>query len=359
MDSPASLSNEQLAAQLLVVGFDGTEVNEHLAAWLERGVGGVILFRRNVAEPEKILSLCREIYARAAHSPPIISIDQEPGLIVRLKAPFTEWPGAAALGATGSERLLEDVGSAIARELKAVGINTDWAPVADVHSNPDNPIIGPRAFSANPKDAGRLACAFIRGMQNAGVAACAKHFPGHGDTATDSHISLPVVDRPREQIEATELPPFAACAAEGVASMMSAHVLYPDLDPENPATVSKKIISGLLREKLGYDGVVVTDDLAMAGIAVGRAHEDIAAASIAAGCDILLAGQDFPNQERYLRGVVEAMGNGTLSRERVEQSVARIHRLKEQFATPPPQRVPAGVIGCEAHRALAAQVSMS
>ncbi|MCB0219012.1 MAG: beta-N-acetylhexosaminidase [Chrysiogenetes bacterium] len=353
----SELSNEELAAQLMVIGFDGTRVNDHLAAWLKRGVGGVILFRRNVGSPEEILALCREIHERARLSPPIISIDQEPGLIVRLRAPFTEWPGAAALGATGDEKLIEEVGAAIARELKAVGINTDWAPVADVHSNPKNPIIGPRAFATSPEEAGRLSRAFIRGMQGADVAACAKHFPGHGDTATDSHISLPVVKRARNEIEATELPPFAACAAEHVASMMSAHVLYPEIDPENPATISPAIITGILREKLGYDGVVVTDDLAMAGIAAGRRHEQIAVDSVRAGCDILLAGQDFPNQERYLRGVANAVESGALSRERVEQSVARILALKEKFVAIPPESVPEDVIGCAAHQALAARAS--
>ena len=353
----SELSNEELAAQLMVVGFDGTRVNDHLTQWLERGVGGVILFRRNVGSPGEILALCREIHERARLSAPIISIDQEPGLIVRLRAPFTEWPGAAALGATGDEKLIEEVGAAIANELKAVGINTDWAPVADVHSNPKNPIIGPRAFATSPEEAGRLSRAFIRGMQDAGVAACAKHFPGHGDTATDSHISLPVVDRAREEIERVELPPFVDCAAGHVASMMSAHVLYPELDPDNPATVSPTIITGILREKLGYDGVVVTDDLAMAGIAVGRQHEQIAVDSIRAGCDVLLAGLDFPNQERYLHGVANALGSGALERARVEQSVSRILALKEKFVTAPPKHVPEGVIGCAAHRALAARAS--
>ncbi len=354
---PRKLSLEEKAAQLLVVGFDGKAVGDHLAEVLDLGAGGVIYFRRNLGTPEEILALSRDIFSRSSLSPPIIAVDQEAGLVTRLSPPFAQWPGNAAIGKSKDLRLAEAVARVIGRELKNAGINTDFAPVVDVHSNPRNPIIGPRSFGSDPAFVSKMGTAFIKGLQGAGVAACAKHFPGHGDTNLDSHIALPVVKREKKSLAKIELPPFRAAARAKVASMMTAHVLYAALDPERPATLSPKIITGILRNQMKYQGVVFTDDLSMMGVAKGRSHEEIAAQSIAAGCDVLLACQDFQNQKRFLNGVVEAVRSGILSEKRLDESLRRIAKFKAKFAKKPPEAFSSKWIGSAAHRKVQQQAA--
>ncbi len=348
--SPPRLSLDEEIAQLLVVGFDGKSVNEHLLGWLDRGVGGVILFRRNIESPEQILKLCQDIHRRSRISAPMISIDQEPGLITRLSPPFSQWSSQQALGKSGDAEFVEKVGAAIARELKSVGVNTDWAPVMDVQSNSKNPIIGPRSFGGDVDLVSKLGRALIKGLQGGGVAACAKHFPGHGDTSQDSHLTLPVVSRPKDDLEKTEIPPFAAAVRAGVASVMTAHVLYPAWDKDHPATLSPRIITGILRDRMKFKGVIVTDDLSMVGIAKGRSHEEIAAGCIEAGCDILLACQDFPNQGRFFSGVKDAVESGRIAPKRVQESLRRIWALKNKFCSKPPQTLSAKWIGSKSHQ---------
>lgn len=348
----AGLSLKERIAQLLIIGFEGTSLSDAAKRRLARGAGGVVLFRRNCRSPEQIHKLCREIAAHTSVGEPLIGIDQEPGLVTRLGEPFTAWPGAAAIARSGEPALAEQTGRAIARELRAVGINTDWAPVCDVHSNPANPIIGPRAFGADPGEVARFARAFIAGMQREGVAACAKHFPGHGDTETDSHLELPVVRRSRTGLYRTELPPFQAAFHEGVAMVMTAHVLYPDIDPARPATLSPVILTDLLRARLGFNGVVVSDDLGMKGIAQGRTPEEIAAQTIAAGCDLLLAGQDLAGQERLVDGVARAVKCGRIPEVRINESVERVWAMKERFGFEVPERIERLAIGSAVHRSL-------
>src|SRR5213593_1326802 len=240
------------AGQRLMVGFHGHEASADVKSMIhDYGAGSVILFARNVASPEQVAELVRELQteARAAgHDLPLlVSVDQEGGRVARMRAPWTEWPPLRAVGRQGSEETARKMGEALAAELHACGIRLDFAPVVDVDTNPKNPVIGDRSFGADPDLVGRLGAAMIRGLQDGGVAACAKHFPGHGDTDLDSHLDLPVVEQSRRRLEDVEIRPFRRAIAAKVATIMMAHVLYPELDPEFPASISKPIVDGILR----------------------------------------------------------------------------------------------------------------
>ncbi|HET8732938.1 MAG TPA: beta-N-acetylhexosaminidase, partial [Anaeromyxobacteraceae bacterium] len=238
---PSRLDAE--CAGLLCVGFDGTTPSPEVLELVRRGVGGVILFARNVESAEQVAELTASL-KRAAGRPLLVSVDQEGGRVARLRARhgFTELPPMRALGETGDEGLAFEVGALLGSELRAVGIDQDYAPVVDVDTNPANPVIGDRSLSRDPERVGRLGAALARGLQSAGVAACAKHFPGHGDTSQDSHVALPRLAHSLERLEAVELPPFRALARAGVASVMTAHVVFEALDPKRPATLSPSVM---------------------------------------------------------------------------------------------------------------------
>jgi beta-N-acetylhexosaminidase len=275
--------------QLLFTGFSGTALPDDLAALIRAGrVGGVVLFARNVASPAQLRALVAELHERApADAPLTVAIDQEGGRVQRLRAPWTEWPPMRRLGERGSPADTEAVARALGRELADLRVDLDFAPVADVDTNPANPVIGDRSFSRDPEEVARHAVAFTRGLQGEGVAACAKHFPGHGDTHVDSHLDLPRIEHVRERLARIELAPFRALAAAGVASMMTAHVLLPRLDPDRPATLSPQVLA-LLREEIGYRGLVFSDDLEMRAIADRFAPREMAHGALAAGVDALL-----------------------------------------------------------------------
>src|SRR5687767_7418187 len=234
----------------------------------EFDLGGVIFFARNVETPEQVADLSRESQELAAEIPLWVSVDQEGGRVARLKRPFTEWPPMITLGRAGAnnEELAVRFATALAAELRAVGISMDYTPVLDIHTNPRNPVIGDRALAERADDVAKLGTAIIRTLQSSGIAACGKHFPGHGDTSTDSHVELPLLDHPPDRLEAVELVPFKAAIAAGVAAIMTGHILIPSLDEELPGTLSPAIVDGLLRTKLGYRGLVLSDDLEMKAI---------------------------------------------------------------------------------------------
>ncbi len=355
-------SLDRLAGELFVMGFQGYAVAESYRRLVrDHGIGGTILFRHNIQTPEQVLELNREIRSlHPAALPPVISVDQEAGLVTRLQKPFTEWTGNLSI-ARAAEKLnrpglAREVGRAIGLELAATGFNTDFAPVVDVNSNPRNPIIGPRSFGDRPGPVGRLGAEFIAGMQSAGVAACAKHFPGHGDTAQDSHIALPVVDRPASSLARTEWPPFRDAVLAGVASMMTAHVVFPAIDPGVPATVSRKIQQDILRNGLGFRGVVFTDDLNMAGIAKDRPPERIAVDCLKAGCDILLVCHNYEKQPLFIEGVRKAIRDGELSERQVKRALRRVLQFKHRYCREPARPVPLTVVGSDAHQKLSALI---
>src|SRR5256885_16997946 len=225
--------------RLLIAGFGGHQAPVELASLArEFSLGGVILFARNISEPEQVAELCWTSARLVPDLPLWVSVDQEGGRVARLKAPFTEWPPMATLGRSGDRSLAERFAKALAAELRAVGISLDYAPVLDIHTNPKNPVIGDRALAEKADEVSALGAVIVGALQDEGVAACGKHFPGHGDTSTDSHLELPLVEHPPDRLRAIEFAPFRAAIAAGVATIMTAHVLVPSLDDERPATLS-------------------------------------------------------------------------------------------------------------------------
>lgn len=287
------------AGELLIVGFAGKTAPEALLRRIADGrVAGVILFARNLGSPDEIAALTRALHeATPAGAPPIVvSVDQEGGRVQRVKQPLTVWPPMARVAAVGDLAYTEAVGRAVGLEIAALGFNVDWAPVLDVHTNPANPIIGDRAFGTEPRQAAAQALAFWRGLESAGVRGCGKHFPGHGDTAADSHLELPRVDGDERRLRATELVPFAAAARAGVPMLMTAHVVYPAVD-DAPATMSVRWLGEILRGELGYEGVIVSDDLDMKAVSERWPTREVVVRSLRAGCNAFLACQSPRVQE--------------------------------------------------------------
>jgi beta-N-acetylhexosaminidase len=348
------MSREHIG-QLFMVGFEGTSVTPDLASFIkEYQPGGIILFSRNLESVEQIVDLTNQLQACSPQGL-LISIDQEGGRVSRLPKTFTIFPPCEVLGRCNSWELAYAAAATIAKELRAVGINMNMSPVLDVNSNPANPVIGDRAFGSTPGPVCELGLATIGGLQDQRVVACGKHFPGHGDTNADSHKELPVVTAQRERLEQIELPPFRQAAAHGVAAMMTAHVLYRALDDQQPATLSPTIIGKLLREEIGYDGVVLTDDLEMHAIIDHYGIEEATVRAILAGCDMPLICKDRGREVAAITAVEKAVTDGTLTDERVQRSLTRIARLKQRFLMPyrPVSISDAKLaIGCRSHRAL-------
>jgi beta-glucosidase-like glycosyl hydrolase len=305
-------------------GFEG--YRESIERGLELGVGGFILFG---GEARAVRALTDELHRRAPH-PLLIASDLERGAGQQFRG-ATPLPPAAALGSLDDEALAERAGELTAREARALGVNWIYAPVADVDLEPENPIIGVRAFGSAPDGVARQVAAWVRGCTRGGALSCAKHFPGHGRTVGDSHIERPTVRVSREQLE-QDLAPFRAAIGAGVDSLMTAHVAYPALDPEGrPATLSPPIIGGLLRGELGYGGLVVTDAIIMEGMTEGGSEATASVEALAAGCDALLYPQD---NEAVIAEVRAAVGDGRLPRERVEDALRRIAEAAERVAGP-------------------------
>lgn len=342
--------------QLLMVGFDGTTSSKEVECAISKHhVGGVILFSRNIKNPLQVAKLTSSLQALSKDGPLLMGVDQEGGRISRLPKPFTQFPPARVYGQLNDIPLTYSAGEAIAKELTAVGINLDFAPVLDVDTNPDNPVIGNRAFGASPLTVSEHGLAMMSGLQDNGVIACGKHFPGHGDTHLDSHKTLPTVTHPISRLNDIELKPFIHLAQNRLATIMTAHVLYKALDPKRPATLSKKIVTGLLREAIGFTGVVISDDLEMKGITDGGSIADAAVLAVEAGCDLLLVCHTFDEQVATLEALIHAVEKGDISEARIDQSVARIAALKERFHLAGKKTdltAMKKVVGSEQHRAL-------
>lgn len=319
-------------------GEEGFEAyRETIEQGLELGVGGFILFNGDL---ESVRALTEELHRRSRH-PLLVASDLERGAGQQFRG-ATPLPPAAAIGSLGEKETSERAGELTAREARALGVNWIYAPVADVDLEPENPIIGSRAFGTQPESVAMHVAAWVRGCTRGGALSCAKHFPGHGRTVGDSHIERPCVDVPREELE-QDLVPFRRAVDAGVSSLMTAHVCYPALDATGaPATLSHPILTTLLRDEMGFDGLVVTDALIMEGMTAGITEVDGAIAAMAAGCDVLL----YPdNLEGVIRGVEAAVEDGRLPRERVEQALARIARAADEVAGGP-----SGDVGAEADR---------
>jgi beta-N-acetylhexosaminidase len=320
-----------LVLPLFCVGFDGTKVPDSLRPSLAGGLGGVILFRRNLQEVEQICRLTAELHA-AASAPLLVGVDQEGGRVTRLPAPFLAPPPAATLGDLDDETLTLDLARAMGRELLAAGFTWNLAPVLDVHTNPANPVIGDRAFSHDPDRVARLGVCVIQGLSEAGILATAKHFPGHGETVADSHLTLPVSSQAKERWRAVEFVPFRRATQAGVSTTMVAHLMCPGLDPEAPSSLSRPIISEILREELGFDGVVVSDDLEMEAIAARFDIGEAAVRFLEAGGDLILICHDPSRQEKAIQAVETAVRGGRLTENRITTSLGRIDRLRRRLS---------------------------
>ena len=350
------------AGQLSIAGFSGHTIPAELKALArEFDLGGVIFFARNVESPEQVAELSREAQELAGEIPLWVSVDQEGGRVARLKSPFTVWPPMQTLGRSGDVALAERFARALAAELTAVGISMDYTPVLDIHTNPANPVIGDRALAERADEVARLGAAIIRTLQTEGIAASGKHFPGHGDTSVDSHFDLPLIEHPPDRLEAVELVPFRAAIEADVASIMTAHILIPALDAERPATLSPAIVTGLLKERLGYRGLVLSDDLEMKAISARYGVADATVMAIAAGCDaVLMCAPDQQEQAVALEAVIRAAENGDLPLKRAEDALARHRRVKERFLSRRPAplagRALRDVLGRDDHQAVAAEM---
>ncbi len=331
--APSTLDSN--CAGLLCVGFHGTTPSCEVLELVRRGVYGVILFSRNVESAEQVAELTAAL-KREAGRPLLVTVDQEGGRVARLRSPqgFTELPPMRALGETRDPVLAREVGELVGRELRAVGIDQDYAPVVDVDTNPANPVIADRSFGRDPALVARMGSALAEGLQAAGVAACAKHFPGHGDTSQDSHLDLPRLAHPVSRLETVELPPFAALARAGVASVMTAHVVFEALDPARPATFSRPVLA-LLREKCRFDGCVISDDLEMKAVAEHFSLEEVVPSALLAGVDALLVCHRAEVQNQVIDLLRQAVERGAVTAERLAGARARVGRLLA-FAGPPP-----------------------
>ena len=350
------MTSREKIGQLFMVGFLGTTVTPELATFMrEYKPGGVILFSRNLESVEQIVELTNDLQRCSPKSPLLISIDQEGGRVSRLPKGFTIFPPCELIGRCNSTELAYAAAATTAKELRAVGINMNMAPVLDVNSNPDNPVIGDRAFGSVSNVVGEMALVTAAGLQDNKVVACGKHFPGHGDTNADSHKELPVVEALRERLEVVEFPPFRRAAEAGIATMMTAHVLYKALDERLPATLSPDIITHLLREQMQYDGVVLTDDLEMHAIVDHYGPGDAAVRALLAGCDVLLICKDRDREVAAFESVEQAVASGTIGTARLDQSVARIQRVKQRYLWPYRPAVISEaklIAGCRTHQAL-------
>ncbi|MBB5964620.1 glycoside hydrolase family 3 protein [Planomonospora venezuelensis] len=329
MSRSASPELARLAATVLQPGFVGTEVPGWLRGRLAEGLGGVALYSRNIVDGDQLRTLTAAL--RAENPDVVIATDEEAGDVTRLEVlTGGSRPGNLALGAVDDCALTERVARDVGLDLAAAGVTLNYAPVVDVNSDLDNPVVGTRAFGDDPRLVARHTRAWITGLQSAGVAACAKHFPGHGATATDSHHGLPVVSCSAEELAATALPPYRAAVEAGVQAVMTGHLLVPAYDPDSPATMSGRILVGLLREELGFDGLIVTDGVEMPAVADRYGVTGAAVRALAAGADAICVGGERkgPGVVGFIRNaIVAAVVDGTLPEERLAEAASRVRRL--------------------------------
>lgn len=342
-----------------MVGFEGKTVPGRLSSWLRDGTAaGVVLFARNLEGPRQVKEICREIRSSAGRGrlPPMIAIDQEGGRVTRLKDPgFTQYPPARSYSLLCCHAALaaESVGAAIAEELSAVGIDINFAPVLDVNTNHKNPVIGDRALGSDSECVARLGISFFRGSLSRGILPVGKHFPGHGNTAADSHKELPTVRSSLKTLLDRDILPFRLAVRAGIPALMTAHVLYPALDPSYPATLSRKILTGLLRERLKFRGILFSDSLEMKAISVNYGVGPAAVRAIHAGCDVVLVCRGDREQEETVDALARERRDHPDFRKAVAQASRRFARFRKQAAAGAP-RASLRSVGKAKHRELAA-----
>lgn len=332
----AELTLKQKIGQMIMCGFDAVEANPNIENLIrEYDLGGIIYFRRNLQNPVQVAALSNQLQQIASNStdiPLLISIDQEGGMVTRIEEGVSLMPGNMSLGASRDLESAYQTAYISGRELRAMGINVNFAPDVDVNNNPMNPVIGVRSYGEDPNLVADMGLAAVRGYEAAGVAATIKHFPGHGDTATDSHYSLPIVPHSMERLRSIELVPFQKAIDHGVDIVMSAHVIFPALEEgELPSTLSPRVIDGFLRQELGFEGVVCSDCIEMKAIADNFGFAEGTVLAVEAGVDIVLISHVYEHQVTGINALLEAVQSGRISEERINQSVERILKLKEKL----------------------------
>ena len=353
MHGSAGSSVDELARRCVLPGFIGPECPDWLADQLGRGLGGVVLFASNVAGHDEPAELTARL--RSLGSDVVIGMDEEGGDVTRLDAAAgSAVPGAAALGNLDDETATAAVYASIGQRLAEVGVTVDVAPVADVNANPRNPVIGVRSFGADPGLVARHAAAAVRGLQSAGVAACTKHFPGHGDTETDSHRAVAVVSHSRRTLQEVDLPPFRAAFDAGSRAIMTGHLLVPSLDPQNVATLSPAVLTTLLRDQMGFTGAVITDALEMKAVSATMGMVDGAVQALMAGADLLCIGaEEYPGLvDEIVRAVAIAVDDGRLPQERLVEAAARSRALAQPVFGESVTPLPPADVAAVASRAL-------
>lgn len=328
------MSLEEKLGQMVMAGLAGYEADDSTRKLLESyHVGGFILYGSNVESPEQLLALTNSLKSINAGSklPLFISVDEEGGRISRMPKELKNIPANKVIGKINSKEFSYELGGLLAEKIKAFGFNMNFAPVLDINSNPKNPVIGDRAFGSDERVVSELGVETMKGMKAAGIIPVVKHFPGHGDTSVDSHVGLPSVDNDLERLKSFELIPFAKAIEDGADVVMAAHILLPEIDSEYPATLSKTIITDILRGQMNFDGVVITDDITMGAIAENYELGAAALKAIEAGSDIILVAHGNDNAITVLKSMKEAAEKGLLSEDRINQSVYRILKLKQKY----------------------------
>lgn len=338
-DAPPGLSLEQKAGQVFMLGFPGRDPAGALFAVCDLKAGGIIYFARNTGTVEETSALSAALQDAALSSsgiPLLISADQEGGVVARLTQGIPGMPGPMSLGAAGDPALTQEVSRATAIQLRAAGINMDLAPVLDVNDNPLNPVIGVRSFGGNPVEVSAHGRAAVRGFLESGIAPVGKHFPGHGNTSVDSHLDLPVLPHSMERLRQVELVPFQAALDEGLPAIMTAHIVFRAIDPENPATMSAPVLQGVLRGQMGFKGLIMTDCLQMDAVARDPGTARAAVLALKAGADLLLVSHTRELQEQAYRAVLSAVQSGEVPESRLDDAVSRVLALKRALRGPNP-----------------------
>jgi len=313
-------------ARRFMVGFEGTRLPVEVRGLLREGLAGIALYARNFTNPEGLRALATEIRDAAA-KPVLIGIDQEGGTRFSLAAPFTQWPSPAEFGAAGDARAVRDAARVMGRELAAAGCNLNFAPMLDLHVNPASPVTQHRSYGSDPELVGRMGAAFLAGLADAGVLGCAKHFPGHGDAEVDPHEDLPVFHGPAERLTRAELAPFAAAISAGVPTIMTAHILVPKIDAARPASLSRHFLTVLLRERMGFQGLILADDLGMGAIRSRFGPGEATVETFAAGADVAMFCHDLSQVGPALDATSRALESGALSLAEWEAAGRRVERV--------------------------------
>ncbi|MCB0356756.1 MAG: beta-N-acetylhexosaminidase [Bdellovibrionales bacterium] len=334
------MSERRKIGQLYIIGLQGPELLPEEAQFIvENNIGGVILFDRNIVSPQQLHSLCSSLQAlrnkMPDKAPLFISIDMEGGRVHRLKAPFTQWPPLGQFADLDSTSLAFKFTNAMGQELRAVGINLDFAPCIDVLTNPENKVIGDRSAGADPEHVGKMASAFVRGYIKSGVLSCVKHYPGHGNTLVDSHEELPIEETTLETLQNRELVPFKKSFRARAEMCMTAHIKFTKIDPEWPVTLSAKFIKEILRKDLRFSKIVITDDLDMKALRHHYSIEEIPVRALEADCDILLYCNEFDVPPKSIAAVEEAISKGRLNTDSINEKYQKVLSLKKRSLKDP------------------------